>query len=297
MMHSFTPVSLEQRADYYALWQQTPRHSLDYSLANLWGWQGHYGLQWHFAHGLCWICQTLPVRQYWAPVGDWQHADWPALLPQLADAPVIRVPDELAALWQEALPGRVQISEDRGQWEYLYDREALATLPGNRYHKKKNHVNSYIKTYGEPDYRPLDDAMVEDVLALQDTWCQWHECENSPSLRAENEAINRVLSHWELFEGLTGASLYVNDQMVAFSVGEKLDDNTLGVHFEKGLNGFKGVYQTMNCLFARYAGADFQRLNRAQDLDEEGLRQAKMTYLPADFVRKSRVRILEAASC
>lgn len=296
-MQSFSPVSLQHRTDYYALWRQTPCRSLDYSLANLWGWQTHYGLQWRFAHGLCWICQTLPVKQYWAPVGDWRQADWAALLPELADAPVIRVPDELAAIWQEVMPGRVQVSEDRGQWEYLYDREALATLPGNRYHKKKNHVNSYIKTYGEPDYRPLNDVMVEDVLGLQDTWCQWHECESSPSLRAENEAINRVLSHWELFEGLTGASLYVNDQMVAFSVGEKLGQDTLGVHFEKGLNGFKGVYQTMNCLFARHAGADLHLLNRAQDLDEEGLRQAKMTYLPVDFVRKSRVRILEASSC
>ena len=30
-------------------------------------------------------------------------------------------------------------------------------------------------------------------------------------------------------------------------------------------------------------------LNRAQDLDEEGLRQAKMTYLPTDFLRKYQV--------
>ena len=152
-------------------------------------------------------------------------------------------------------------------------------------------MNSFIKAYGEPDYRPLNDEMVEDVLGLQDDWCQWHECESSPSLRAENEAINRVLSHWDHFDGLQGGSLYVDGRMVAFSVGEKLDDTTLGVHFEKGLNGYRGVYQTINCLFSRHAGEGFRYLNRAQDLDEEGLRQAKMTYLPADFVRKSRIRI------
>ena len=49
--------------------------------------------------------------------------------------------------------------------------------------------------------------MVEDVLGLQDDWCQWHECEGSPSLQAENEAINRVLSHWNCFRGLTGGPL------------------------------------------------------------------------------------------
>jgi Uncharacterized conserved protein len=133
--------------------------------------------------------------------------------------------------------------------------------------------------------------MVEDVLAVQDDWCQWHECEESPSLRAENEAINRVLSHWNCFMGLSGGSLYVDGKMVAFSVGENLDGESLGVHYEKGLNGFKGVYQTINCLFSRNAGDGFTYINRAQDLDEEGLRQAKMTYLPADFLRKFKVRI------
>ena len=62
-----------------------------------------------------------------------------------------------------------------------------------------------------------------------------------------------------------------------------------GVHYEKGLNGFRGVYQTINACFSREAGNGFELLNRAQDLDEEGLRQAKMTYLPTDFLRKYQV--------
>ena len=130
--------------------------------------------------------------------------------------------------------------------------------------------------------------MVEDVLAVQDDWCQWHECEDSPSLQAENDAINRVLSHWDRFSGLNGGSLYVDDRMIAFSVGEKLDELSLGVHYEKGLNGFRGVYQTINCEFARHAGAGFTYINRAQDLDEEGLRQAKMTYMPWIFCVNTR---------
>ena len=33
----FMPVSLKESAAYYALWEVTPRRSLDYTLANLWG--------------------------------------------------------------------------------------------------------------------------------------------------------------------------------------------------------------------------------------------------------------------
>ena len=186
----------------------------------------------------------------------------------------------------------MEVKDERGQWEYLYSQQELATLPGNRFHKKRNHYNSFVKSYGEPDYRPVSDAMIQDVLAVQDDWCQWHECDDSPSLRAENEAVNRVLCHWDSFRNMAGGTLYVDDKMVAFSIGEALDEKNLGVHFEKGLGGFKGVYQAMNSTFARIAGEGFVWLNRAQDLDEEGLRQAKMTYLPTGFLKKFQVVII-----
>ena len=48
----------------------------------------------------------------------------------------------------------------------------------------------------------------------------------------------------------------------------------------------------MNQAFASHAGEGYTILNRAQDLDEEGLRQAKMTYSPVDFLRKYTVRVL-----
>ena len=44
--------------------------------------------------------------------------------------------------------------------------------------------------------------MIQDVLSVQDDWCQWHECDDSTSLRAENEAINRVLCHWYNFKNM-----------------------------------------------------------------------------------------------
>lgn len=294
MDRTYTAVSLAERQRYYELWQRTPQRSLDYTLANLWGWQEFYGLQWSFAENLCWIRQTRPQTVCWAPVGDWNVVDWKSIFSQAPanNTPrIVRVPEKLLHLWQAQMPGSVEEEEDRGQWEYLYRQEDLAFLRGNRFHKKKNHFNNYVKAYGEPDYHPLDDAMVEDVLAVQDDWCQWHECEDSPSLRAENEAINRVLSHWDLFRGLSGGSLYIEGKMVAFSVGEPLDEGVLGVHYEKGLSGFKGVYQAINCMFSRNQGAGSAFLNRAQDLDEDGLRQAKLSYLPADFLRKYKVSI------
>ncbi len=288
----FTNVSLEEKDRYYELWQKTPRRSLDYSLVNLWGWQEHYRLEWQFSDGLCWIRQTRPETIWWAPVGPWHEVDWRAIFGRLCvdkQRAFIRVPEELLNVWHEVLADRIRAEEDRGQWEYLYLQKDLAGLAGNKLHKKRNHYNSYVKTYGSPDYRAIDDRMIQDVLSVQDDWCQWHECDDSPSLMAENDAVNRVLLHWNNFRNLLGGSLYLEGRMVAFSVGEQLDDETLGVHFEKGLNGFKGVYQAMNCEFARHAGEGKIWINRAQDMDEEGLRQAKLTYMPTDYLRKFKV--------
>lgn len=293
MNQSFRPVNLEQKNEYYELWANTPVHSLDYTLTNLWGWQEYYGLEWLFENSLCWIRQTRPHTIYWAPLGDWGKIVWEKSLASVGQKNMdfIRVPEELMKIWQAAMPGRIHEREDRGQWEYLYSRDELASLAGNRFHKKRNHYNAFINAYGQPDYRQLDGGCVCDVLALQDDWCKCHECDDSPSLLAENEAIKKIMHNWQEFGNLIGGCLFVQGRMVAFSVGEKLDDLSLGVHFEKSLTSYKGVYQTINCEFARHAGNGFKYINRAQDLDEKGLRQAKLTYNPVGFLHKFRIEI------
>ena len=290
-MTPFASVSLAERDRYLALWRATPQHSMDYTFANIWGWQRPYSLRWHFDEGLCWLRQQNDTPCLWAPVGDWSAANF-AGHPLLREgATMIRVPETLMQILIDALPGRAVAEECRNHWEYLYNTQDLATLPGNRYHKKKNHMNGFRKAYGEPDYRPIDANVMEDVLALEDEWCQWHECSGSPALQAENEAINSVLSHWDAIPGLVGGSLYVGEVLVAFSVGEALNENTLGVHYEKARNGYRGVYQAMNMQFALKAASGYTYINRAQDLGEDGLRQAKSSYLPVDFLRKYTVRI------
>lgn len=294
MRKEFVPVSLNQRNEYYSLWTDTPVHSLDYTFANLWGWQTYYGLEWLFEDDICWIRQTNPELIYWAPLGNWQKIDWRAKLKDFSDnkdCHFHRVPEGLLNIWLATLPEKIDSDDERGQWEYLYSQEELATLPGNRFHKKKNHYNSFVKAYGEPDYQIIDKTRIEAVLELQNDWCHWHECLDSPSLTAENQAVNHVLENWDIFPNLVGGSLFVDGKMVAFSVGEALDQNNLGVHFEKALNGYKGIYQAINLEFAKNAGNGFKWINRAQDLDEDGMRQAKMTYQPAGFLKKFEVTV------
>ena len=171
----------------------------DYSFANIWGWADEYDLSWAWQDELVWIKQEKPTPAYWAPVGKWTAMEWPRVLKTLfpQGATFIRVPEKLADLWKAALEDRVQITEARGQWDYLYSTLELTELKGNRFHKKKNLVNQFKKKYPYT-YVPLGTALVEDALAMQTDWCLWKDCESSEALAAENKAIEKILTHWSL---------------------------------------------------------------------------------------------------
>jgi hypothetical protein len=83
----------------------------------------------------------------------------------------------------------------------------------------------------------------------------------------------------------------VDQRMVAYTVAEPLTDDTVLIHFEKGDTEFKGVYQAMNQMFLENSAANFTYVNREQDLNDEGLRKAKLSYLPTEFLKKYRIEM------
>lgn len=288
----FTPVSLDRMATYREYHLASGTRAADYSFTNLWGWAEHYGLEWKFTDRLCWIRQTLPATRYWAPMGWWKDMDWAAMYGELKGKEFYRIPRPLRVLWEEQLPGKVEISESRGQWDYLYKAGELAALSGNRFHKKKNLLNQFLKKYPDHSYQVLTVECVEAVLQMQEEWCHWNECPESGALLAENKAIFRVLSHWDQLPDLRGGFIAMDGKVVAYTVGEQLTADTLVVHFEKGATEYKGIYQAINCFFARANQDSFDLINREQDLDDEGLRKAKESYNPTAYVRKHTIRIV-----
>ena len=291
LTNEYTPISLNGMEQYLALLGLNKTQASDYSFANIWGWAPHYGLEWRFDGTLCWIRQTRHGSCYWAPVGPWDKVqDWRALPEMASGSQLIRVPNSLCELWSVALEDSVTIEEARGQWDYLYLSSELATLSGNKFHKKKNLLNQFLKGY-EYEYRSLSVNCVETVLNMQTEWCRWRDCESSEALLAENDAVARVLAHWNEIPGLCGGIIRIDGVPVAYTLAEPLNHDTLIIHFEKAANGVKGVYQAINYLFCNDVGVNFTYINREQDLDDEGLRQAKLSYNPADFSKKCTVTV------
>lgn len=284
----FEPIQLERAEIYHQHLKQTPQAASDYSFANIWGWAREYNLEWAFSDDLVWIRQNSPQIVYWAPVGPWDQIDWPGVFQRNDFEPgFTRVPEVLADLWRQQAGDMLRIEEDRANWDYVYDVEELVSLRGNRFHKKKNLLNQF-KNKNDYHYETFSAAMIDQALLLQDDWCTWRDCEGSDVLSAENRAIQRVFVYWDRFPELLGGAIMVEDLIVAYTIAEPLDQDTVVIHFEKGCPAHKGIYQAINQMFLESLDGRFHHVNREQDLGDEGLRKAKMSYHPVRFNQKYR---------
>ena len=288
----FETIDFTKKDAFSPYYECCPQKTSDYSFVNLWGWASIYGLKWAWADHLVWIKATLPQNRFWAPVGDWKKVFWQKAIDLLTDGgtPVtfVRIPELLLSIWQENIDRPMDIKETRGEWDYLYSVKALVELKGNRYHKKKNLLNQFKKKYAYR-YIPFDVSLVEDALALQDNWCTWRDCESSDMLSAENRVIAKIFKYWNELDPMIGGALFVDDQMAAYTIGEKLDPKSLVIHFEKGDPVFKGVYQAINQMFLSQTADGFDVVNREQDIDDPGLRKAKLSYHPIAYNKKYQV--------
>jgi hypothetical protein len=173
----------------------------------------------------------------------------------------------------------IDISEDRDNFDYLYLRTDLAELSGKKYHKKRNLVNAFINSY-QYEQRLLTPELIPLAMDVLEHWRKDKGADGDYA--AAREAL-------ELFGdlGMKGALYYVDGRPAGWCLGESLAKGRMfAIHFEKAIDDYKGIYQFMNQAFAATLPRFFTYINREQDLGDEGLRQAKMTYRPSGFVRK-----------
>jgi uncharacterized protein len=184
--------------------------------------------------------------------------------------------------------GGVVSVEDRDAFDYLYLREELAVLPGNRFHKKKNRI-SYFAARHDYDVTPFSDQYRAGCRNLLEVWKGMAVGDEKPSFRLEIEATAEAVEKAEQL-GLEGVVVTVAGEVKAFSLGERLNSETAVCHFEKADPFMEGVSQLINREFSRLLFTDCRFVNREQDLGDAGLRSAKLSYHPVELVKKFRIR-------
>lgn len=199
------------------------------------------------------------------------------------------VTEEQSEKLKELFPEKFDYYEERDRFDYLYSVKELIELSGKKYHKKKNQVNNFIKKYSW-EYVKYSGKEIEELLKLQQLWCDINRCSEDLWLSNEEAGIIKSIENFEKLNFTAGA-IKVDGELAAFSFGEKVSENTVVIHIEKSDSRFDGVYQMMNNVFLKEEFSDMEFVNREEDLGIEGLRQAKMSYNPIKLIKKIRVEM------
>jgi len=288
-MDDFKPVEIHHRSTFDEFFSQDPPQISELTFTNLFMWRIRYNPVWKVWRDCLLILMQHKDQKPFAlpPVGT---GDKGAALAELAAAQnkfswsprICRVPEGFLEPFVDT--DRYSVREDRANSDYVYLAEELIHLPGNRFHKKKNHLNRFMKNH-EYEYRSLDRDLVHSVLQMQEDWCELRDCGEYPDLIAEDRAVYEALIHFDELR-FAGGVILIGSKVEAFTLGELLNPDTAVIHIEKANPEIPGLYAAINQGFAMAEWSDVKYINREQDLGVAGLRKAKLSYHPDHLVKK-----------
>jgi hypothetical protein len=285
----FKPIQIEDKAVFNRYLRQDHPQISELTFTNLFIWRHRHRPGW-LQRGDCLLIIFRPKEG--APFGlppigsgdkkkalDYLFQELETLTPE---ARVCRV--DKGFVEEHVNPDQYGVNLDRDNSDYVYRTRDLINLTGRKYHRKKNHLNRFVKN-NTFEYRPLDKDLVSSFLDMQESWCQMRECVEQPDLLSEDFAVHEALTCFEDLD-YRGGAIVMDSKVEAYALGETLNEETAVIHIEKANPEIPGLYAAINQCFCSNEWADMTYINREQDLGSEGLRKAKQSYYPHHMVDK-----------
>lgn len=186
--------------------------------------------------------------------------------------------------FKSAFPNDFVFIENRDSFDYLYDREKLATLEGKKYHSKRNHIASFSKKY-DWKYQKITKENIDAVKLCAKEWYKENAERFDKYMACEKDGIELLLNNMDELSILGGA-VTVGEKVVAFTLASKINDEAVDIHIEKALKDYGEAYTVINREFAKNELSSFKYINREDDLGLAGLRKAKLSYKPERLIKK-----------
>lgn len=290
----FHPITLEAKPIIESYTKAWGLECSDLSFTNLFIWGANQKMEYAESDDCLFIkldYQRVPVY-LWTPVPrlgcdvDYRKAVYKAIDYMKG----IGVEPTLRSVW---MPFKEKITETCPElfikpleitWDYVYDRESLATLKGKKLHSKRNHINRFKALYPNFEYKRLEPSMVQECMDLYDAWSEKKEEENI-ELFEERTSVKRALDHMEDL-GLVGGCILLDGKIAAFTVGERLLPYMQLIHIEKARYDVDGIYPAINQQYVIHECQDVTLINREEDMGLEGMRKAKRSYRPIKMIEK-----------
>lgn len=294
-MLNFRPISFEDKDWISSYYKQRNCPAAQYTFAATFIWSAGYPVDVCEDDGYFFMRYT--GRTYQCPIGFGREEGLKNALKKLEDhcrqnggqLLLHNVPEEEREMLLRIYGDRAVLRDSRDEYEYIYDRQALADLPGKKYHGKKGHIRRFMET--DWRYEPLTAGNIPDALLMHSGWCKLNDCGRNPELCCEGKAVRRAMQYFEEL-GLKGALLYQDDEPVAYTVGEPTGSDTFAVHFEKAYSFVQGAYPAINQMFVQHEMGGYAFVNREEDTGDEGLRKAKLSYKPVKLLELVDIEIM-----
>ncbi|MGI6573537.1 MAG: DUF2156 domain-containing protein [Fermentimonas sp.] len=296
-MLTFKMIELSDRPLISPYLQKQNYRASDFCFTNLYTWGKRFNTQFAVANGWLFIRfkDNCGRNSYLKPIGmgDLREAiEW-----IIEDHTAFDSVFQLRGLTEEmieevsaAFPERFNYNFNRSVSDYIYTTEKLTHLKGKKLQSKRNHINRF-KRENSWSYQSLEGSLetVEACKRVLDKWMRVNEEDKDPTLVYDDFATTLMLEHFDYLE-LKGGAIRVDDEIVAFAIGERLTEDTFIVHVEKAFSSVHGAYAVINQQFVENEMEGFTYVNREEDMGLENLRKAKLSYQPDILLKKYNAR-------
>jgi len=290
---NFNPIALGDKAWIDPIFQREQSQSAGWCFANIFVWSPSFhqqvakiedGLVVKLAY------EGSPIYSFPAGVTDISVA----ISLMREDAALCGVPLSILGVTEaskkkleEALPNQFDFHPDPSLSDYIYEAEKLAHLPGKKLSSKRNHINRFLENHPDYQFEPITMDNICECVSMSREWIYLRQLQSS-SFSDELSALRLGFAHFEEL-GFEGGLLRVDGKVIAFTIGEVLNEDTYVLHFEKAFSDIQGAYPMINREFARYIleqHPQIRYINREEDMGMESLQKAKRSYYPSHMVDK-----------
>ncbi len=290
-MLNFHPITLEDKKAADEILLKAPNKGCEYCFGTLYIWKNIYKTQLAFWGGMLVAkYQTQDGVLYCCPAGD---GDFKAMIELVLEdaksgghkAVIAGCSEEEKQKIETLFPSKFKFSADDSAFDYIYSAEKLATLGGRKLHGKRNHISAFIKNNPDWTFEEITKENLGQCAAMNERWLLLNEYKDESAISAEHNALNEAIANYEAL-GFYGGLIRAGGEIVAFSFGERLNDEVFCTHFEKAYASVNGAYPIINREMAVRLKDSYSLINREEDTGAPGLRKAKQSYYPEIWLTK-----------
>ena len=288
----FRPLRIEDKKIIYDFYKSSNTLGTEYSYIMLFYWMQKYDIEICVSQNAVYFRITVEKEKWYYPPLVKSKEDMDGAIAELEESGAVIFTEITSSVKKYFCARGYKFTELRNNAEYVYLSEKLRTLAGKKLHAKRNFVMRFSSKY-EYEFLTYRQEYFDEIKSLFKKW-EMEKLENvedtaefKKEAKEEENIVLSVLQNLEENDCFADI-LRVDGKIIGFSIGELLPTGVGAVFFEKADVTYEGAYPMINKLFVEKHFEGVKYINRQEDMGDEGLRKAKLSYHPAKIFMKCK---------